>query len=202
MSIAISGCASEAVVRDPGTGAGGHGGATASSSSTGTSSGGGYDPATSAASSSSGGFVGCPIVPDEGNFWIAVVGDGSPQTLQLGCGEDPMPLIQVVGGGECGYGLAARACATPASGAVMELYAPGLLDPGTSDEALVRYRAGDGVEYEAADGQFVLDGLGDVGSTGNGSYSATVVSTADGTTTLSISGGFVLCRVPDGPPCP
>ncbi|XXY48477.1 hypothetical protein WME91_51590 [Sorangium sp. So ce269] len=210
MSVAIAGCGGEAVVRDAGTGSGGQGGATAgssssgssSSSSTGSSSGGGFDPAASATSSASGGIVDCSVVLDEHGFEIGVIGDGSPQRLPSGCGDDPVPLLQIVGGGECAYSLAARACASPAGGAAIELSARGLLEPGTSDAARVRYRAGDGVDYEAADGQLVLEALGDVGAVARGRYSATVVSEADGATALSISGEFTLCRIPDGPPCP
>ncbi|AUX48433.1 uncharacterized protein SOCE26_099670 [Sorangium cellulosum] len=212
MSIAIAACGGRAVVYDEGTGAGGEGGAAAGSASAAASSGGstsaaassggGLDPATTSASSASGGFVECPVVLDHNSFWLEVLGDGPSQKLQRGCREDPMPLIQIVGGGECGYGVSVRACAAPDGGAALALYAPGLLEPGASDEAIVRYRDEDGVAYEAMAGQLLLDELGDVSSIGRGSYSATVVSTADGTTTLSISGGFMLCRVPDGPPCP
>ncbi|WP_437671581.1 hypothetical protein [Sorangium sp. So ce131] len=201
MGIALAGCGGETVVRDSGTGAGGQGGATAGSSSTGPGSAGGFGPADISVSSSSGGREDCTTL-DQGDLRIEVVGDGSAQVLQHGCGEGRIPLLQALGGGECGDGLAARACAAPEGGAVMEVYAPRLLEPGTSDEAVVRYRAGDGVDYEARDGHVVLDELGDVGAIGKGSYSAVVVSKADGATTLSISGGFVLCRVPDAPPCP
>lgn len=202
VSLGILGCGSDVVVRAAGTGAGGHHGATTASSSTGPSSAGGSGPSTTSDSSSSGGIMDCLILVDQGDLRIDVVGDGSPQRLPLGCGEDPMPVVQIVGGGECRYSLAARACATPEGGAALELYAPGLREPGIRDEARVRYRAADGVEYEAADGQVVLDEIGHVGSTGKGSYVATVVSKADGTATLPISGDFVLCRIPDGPPCP
>ncbi|XYI01872.1 hypothetical protein ACMHYB_19740 [Sorangium sp. So ce1128] len=225
MSVALVGCGGEAVVRDAGTGAGGQGGATAGSSSTGSSSsgssstgssssgssstgssgpssGGGLDPATSASSSASGGIVDCSVLLDEHGFEIGVIGDGPPQRLRSGCGEDPVPLLQIVGGGECAYSLAARACASPTGGAAIELSARGLLDPGTSDAARVLYRAGDGVHYEAADGQLVLEALGDEGAAARGRYSATVVSEVDGATALPIRGEFTLCRVPDGPPCP
>ncbi|WP_437514797.1 hypothetical protein [Sorangium sp. So ce1099] len=205
MSVAIAGCGGEAVVRDAGAGAGGQGGATAGSSSSGSigsSSGGGFDPAASAISSASGGIVDCSVAPDEHGFEIGVIGDGPPQRLPSGCGEDPLPLLQILGGGECAYSLAARACASPAGGAAIELSARSLLEPGTSDAARVRYRAGDGVDYEAADGQLVIEALGDVGAVARGRYAATVVSEADGATALSISGEFTLCRVPDGLPCP
>jgi hypothetical protein len=138
-------------------------------------------------------------VLDERGFWASVTLGGEEAPFNESCPGDEaygFPVGQLSGGGECDPALFVRMCSAPnppAVGMSVSLSTP-LTVVGTSP-ATAYYR---GMQLDAV--EVTVDEIGEVTEPIRGSFVG-VASIPDGMPT-DVTGQFVVCRIPDMPPCP
>ncbi|NUO53504.1 MAG: hypothetical protein HOV80_32030 [Polyangiaceae bacterium] len=200
VAVVAAGCSEVLVTPDDGTGGNSNEGASGPTASTtiatSTSS---FGTQSSVTTGGEGGApeVLCPLVLDRG-FYLTMTVNGSFYALNMPCGGDEAynaPTAAFGGGGECAHGTLIRACAVPEpdqpSGIV---FSTPLAGPGTAPAEGI---FGD-MPFE--DVEVTITSYGEVNGIIRGGLNGILRLPDD--TEVEATGEFIVCRIPDTPPCP
>lgn len=198
--VVVTGC-SEVLVAPDGTGGSSNDGAGAPTGATTTAPTGATSTAsfgTQSSATTGGPEVLCPLVLDRG-YYVTMTIDGSSYALDMPCIGDELynaPTGALGGGGECGVWTLLRACAVsddPEESSTIVFSVP-------LDAAGTAPAEGSFEDMPFEDVEVTISSYGEVNGIIRGQLSGTV--RLPDRTTAEATGDFVVCRIPDTPPCP